>query len=54
MVISQPQNEQFEDTKGVTKIRKSKDRKYNDQKTKDKRQAMVQNTFRRKHNIELP
>ena len=29
--------EEFEDTKGVIRIRKSKDRKHNDQKKKDKR-----------------
>jgi hypothetical protein len=29
--------EEFEDTKGVIRIRKSKDRQHNDQKKKDKR-----------------
>ena len=31
--------EEFEDTKGVIKIRKSKDRQHNDQKKKDKQRS---------------
>ena len=37
--------EEFEDTKGVIRIRKSKDRQHNDQKKKDKRTSNdLQNT----------
>jgi hypothetical protein len=40
--------EEFEDTKGVIRSRKSKDRQYNDQKKKDKRTNNdLQNTTRK-------
>ena len=32
-------NEEFEDTKGLIRIRKSKDRQHNDQKKKDKQRS---------------
>jgi hypothetical protein len=35
--------EEFEDTKGIIIILKSKDRQYNDQNIKDKRQRMISN-----------
>jgi hypothetical protein len=37
--------EQFEDTKGVIRIRKSKDRQHNDQKKKDKQHTCIQNIY---------
>ena len=36
--------EEFEDTKGVIRIRKSKDRRHNEQKKKDKWTNNLQNT----------
>jgi len=40
--------EKFEDTKGVIRSHKSKDRHYNDQKKKDKGQRMADKTLHRK------
>ena len=37
MILSVLDDEEFEDTKGVIRIRKSKDRQYYDQMKKDKR-----------------
>jgi hypothetical protein len=37
-------DEEFEDTKWIIKIRKSKDRQHNDQKKKDKQQSTKQYT----------
>ena len=42
----------FEDTKGVSSSRKSKDRQCNAQKKKNKRSNNVRKTLRRKLNIE--
>ena len=36
--------EKFEDTKGVTRSRKSKDRQHNDQKKKEKQQSTIHYT----------
>ena len=38
-------SEEFEDTKGVIRIRKSKDRQHNGQKKKDKGQTMIYKTY---------
>ena len=38
-------SEEFEDTKGIIRIRKSKDRKHNGQKKKDKGQTTIYKTY---------
>ena len=44
------EEDEFEDTKGVIRIRKSKDRQHNDQKKKDK-QRSTKHTYKTKDRV---